>query len=81
MTAVAAVRVAGEPAMVGDVVLTTHGDRFEGGYAGKIYELAPNVAMGWSGHLSLASVAIRRMRQRLAGRPASTGTWEAFLTT
>jgi hypothetical protein len=37
MTAVAAVRVAGEPPMVGDVVLTSLGERSEGGYAGKPY--------------------------------------------
>ncbi len=58
--------------MVGDVVLTTHGDRFEGGYAGKIYVLAPNVAMGWSGKLTLASLAIRRVREGLGGRVATT---------
>jgi hypothetical protein len=71
MTAVAAVRVAGEPAMVGDVVLTALGERFDGGYAGKIYVLAPNVAMGWSGNLSLAAPAIRRIRAGLAGRAAT----------
>lgn len=58
--------------MVGDVVLTALGERFEGGHAGKIYVFAPNVTMGWSGNLSLAIPAIRRIRQGLDGRTATT---------
>lgn len=66
MTAVAAVLVAGLPALVGDVVLSDlRGERM--GHAGKVYVLAPNVALGWSGNLSLAKPALIRLRQQLGG--------------
>jgi len=72
MTAVAAVLIAGTPALVGDVVLTDReGKRID--HAGKVYVVAPNVALGWSRNASLAVLALTRLREELSdGRIVST---------
>jgi hypothetical protein len=79
VTAVAAVRVLGEPSLVGDVVLTVSGQRVD--HAGKVYVVAPNVAMGWSGNLSVADPAMRRLRGGLQGLVASTADLGLVLDT
>ena len=73
MTAVAAVLIAGTPALVGDVVLTDREGKQRIDHAGKVYVVAPNVALGWSRNASLAKPALARLRQELSdGRVVST---------
>jgi hypothetical protein len=79
VTAVAAVLVAGTPTLVGDVVLSD-GEGKRIGHAGKLYVLPPNVAIGWSGKLTLATTAITRLRHELRHRVATVEDLEEALS-
>ena len=57
MTAVAVVKIADTPVLVGDVVLTDANGERDDLYAGKVYVVGVNVAVGWSGNASLAKAA------------------------
>jgi hypothetical protein len=46
------------PSLVGDVVLTLDGKRLQDG-GGKVYFVAPNVAIGWAGEMRLALPALQ----------------------
>ena len=70
MTAVARVRILDAPCLVGDVVLTLDGKRLDVG-AGKVYVVAPNVVLGWSGTAVLARPAFVRIINELGGRVAT----------
>jgi hypothetical protein len=70
VTAVARLLVVDAPALVGDVVLTRDGKRLDDG-GGKIYVIAPNVALGWAGEAQLAIPALRYLTYVLGGRVAS----------
>jgi hypothetical protein len=59
VTAVVACSIDDVPVLVGDVVLTYEGERVS--YAGKVYRVGLNVAIGWSGAAALARVAIGRL--------------------
>jgi hypothetical protein len=59
VTAVVACSIDDTPVLVGDVVLSHQAERVD--YAGKIYRVGLNVAVGWSGARGLAQVAIARL--------------------
>lgn len=80
MTAVVASSIEGVPILVGDVALTDKRSGQRVGYAGKVYVLAPNVALGWSGNASLAKPALMRLRRDLSsGAEASAQDIEKAL--
>jgi hypothetical protein len=76
MTAVGALMLDGYPLLVGDVVLSTPGekpDTFERyAYARKIYRFAPNLVVGWSGDGYQAGRIIRCLK----AMPIGPATYE-----
>lgn len=70
VTAVVAVSVDETPVLVGDVVLSYEGERV--GYTGKIYRVALNLVVGWSGSRALAHDAVARLLAAFPGEQNCT---------
>jgi hypothetical protein len=72
MTLVAAFRVIGAPALLGDLLITSPGGHES--TRKKIVKLADNLVVGWTGHLVAAQLVISTLQHSLGGSLA-TFTW------
>lgn len=77
MTLVAALRSFGAPALVGDMLLTSHGR--QSGARSKLVKVADNVAVAWTGHLLAAEQVVRVLLATLPTSGVTFGQVERVL--
>lgn len=66
MTLIAAIRSFGRELLIGDVVISRHGQRVEA--CRKIYDIGPNLSVGWTGTRVFAERIIRELHTHLGGK-------------